>query len=333
MARRAYLTIFYTIGIAAVVVPVLVTVFHSATDKKLLSLITANTPISGFYGPGSWWAWLITLGMTHAHSFVATAEPEEWDYDLIAVSGYIVAAAIDLTLKARAIGKLGESACGSPLLPALFCAERVVWVGSGSSLFTIATATFVGRSRGLRRVATALIPLFFIAIALRFTSVAHHSIFGTHLNSPCMLSDGSMLRHKDISPGFPLADLPLLIIPAIEMVPKLYRSPDFWLGFVPFPMLLAVIILDDENHRLIAMALFPVLPVILVVVIILALLAISVIVSPLVYILAFFPETGSFPLTGMSVKDMDQLAALLGVGFIAALRSGTQILKALGPAR
>ncbi|KAJ6462170.1 hypothetical protein C8R45DRAFT_1178662 [Mycena sanguinolenta] len=114
-------------------------------QKKLRSLITGDTPVSGFYGPGSWWAWLITLGMTHTHSLLA-AEPEEWDYDLIAASGYIIAAAVDLTSKAKTIGRLGNGPCESPLLPALLCAERAVSIGTGSSLFTIATAGWVGGS-------------------------------------------------------------------------------------------------------------------------------------------------------------------------------------------
>jgi hypothetical protein len=39
-----------------------------STEKELLPRVTRNDPISGFYGPGAWWAWLITLGMTHAHA-------------------------------------------------------------------------------------------------------------------------------------------------------------------------------------------------------------------------------------------------------------------------
>ncbi|KAJ7201499.1 hypothetical protein B0H12DRAFT_1122775, partial [Mycena haematopus] len=69
-------------------------------QKTLLSRVTNNTPISGFYGPGSWWAFLITLGMTHGHTVVAILRTghlsSEWDYDLVAASSYTVAAALDL---------------------------------------------------------------------------------------------------------------------------------------------------------------------------------------------------------------------------------------------
>ncbi|KAJ6478277.1 hypothetical protein C8R45DRAFT_1006936 [Mycena sanguinolenta] len=326
-------TILFIIVVAAVVTPV--AVLSGATEKKLRSLITVNTPISGFYGPGSWWACLITLGMTHAHSFVATAEPEEWDYDLIAVSGYIVAAAIDLTLKARTIGKLGNRACGSPLLPAFLCAARVVWVGTGSSLFTIATAVFVGGSSGRRRAVTALIPFVFAVIAFWFTSAAHSAIVGTDPStfklmmpdSMCTLSDGSRLRGEDISSI--LVDLPLFIIwISIKVVPVFYMSGWYWLITVPITTVFAVAI-PGGKPLVAGPVLIPLMVVIYAVVMVLLWLFLWGIVWPLLYVLAFFPQLGFFPLTGTSVMDMDQLAALLGIGFIAAFRTWRRIFKAV----
>ncbi|KAJ6461803.1 hypothetical protein C8R45DRAFT_1028013 [Mycena sanguinolenta] len=318
--------ILFIVVIAAVVTPVAILSGAPENEKKLRSLITVNTPISGFYGPGSWWAWLITLGMTHAHSFVATAEPEEWDYDLIATSGYIIAAAIDLTLKARTIAKLGDSACGSPLLPALFCAERVVLVGTGSSLFTIATAGFVRRSFARRRAATALIPVVFAAIALGITSAAHSAILEADTDSRCTLSDGSRLVLEDIS--FLLVDLPLAMISLLKIVPALYMSGWYWLIAGPITIVLALAI-PGAKPLLAGAVLAPLMLVIPVLVMVLIWLVFWAIFWPLLYILAFFPQMGSFPLTGMSVMDMDQLAALLGVGFIAAFRTGRRIFKAV----
>ncbi|KAF7336463.1 hypothetical protein MSAN_02300500 [Mycena sanguinolenta] len=250
-AEAAGLTIPYIFVTAFMLGPV--AVFNGATEKKLRSLITVDTSISGFYGPGSWWAWLITLGMTHVHSFVALEEPEEWDYDLIAASGYIVAAAIDLTLKARIIGKLGDSACESPLLPALLCAQRVVWVGTGSSLFTIVTAPIAvaaGGSSGRQRAVTALIPFVFSVIALCFTFTAHNAIlrtdkegmfFGMYVDNPCTLSDGSRLLRDDIS--FSLADLPLFVLStAIKVTALAYTSGWYWLIASPIFTVLAVVI-------------------------------------------------------------------------------------------
>ncbi|KAJ6511210.1 hypothetical protein C8R45DRAFT_1162842 [Mycena sanguinolenta] len=321
--ETACATILFVIVIAAVVTPV--AVLSGATEKKLRSLITVNTPISGFYGPGSW-AWLITLGMTHAHSFVATAEPEEWDYGLIAASGYMVAAAIDLTHKARTIAKLGDSACESPLLPTLLCAARVIWVGTGSSLFTIATTAFVGGSSGRRRAATALIPFVFAVIASWFTCAAHSAILGTDPHSQCTLSDGSRLRLEDISST--LVDVPLPISLTVKIVPVLYMSRWYWLIAVHITTVLAFAI--PGGKPLLAGAVLFLLGMVIDVVVMVSLwLFLWGLLWPLLYILAFFPRMGSFPLTGMSVMDMDQLAALLGIGFIAAFRTERRIFKAV----
>ncbi|KAJ6484867.1 hypothetical protein C8R45DRAFT_1099019 [Mycena sanguinolenta] len=142
-------------------------------------------------------------------------------------SEYIIAAAIDLTLKARTIGKLGDSACGSPLLPTLLCAERVVCVGAGSYVFTIATASFIAGSSGRRRAATTVVPVVFAAIALWFTSVAYTALFGTHHEIPCILSDGTKLQPEDIS--FALLEFPLSTLSVTEVVPDLYISRSYWL--------------------------------------------------------------------------------------------------------
>ncbi|KAJ6484827.1 hypothetical protein C8R45DRAFT_1098971 [Mycena sanguinolenta] len=273
-----------------------------ATQKKLRSLITEATPISGFYGPGDWWAWLITLGMTvtHGHSFLARAEPDAWDYNLMGASGYIVAAAIDLTLKARAIRNLGDSACESPLLPALLCAERVVSLGTGSSLFTIATAGYVGRSSGGRRAAIALIPVVFALIA------------------------SGTLKPGDIS--FALGDFPSVVLFVINVIPHLYGSRYYWLLAGSIFTLLAIAI-PGRTPLLAGPFLFPFLMIPAAAFLILEFLGIWVLLWALLYILAFSPQMGSFPLIGMSVMDMDQLAVLLGVSFFAAFRSGRRIFK------
>jgi hypothetical protein len=134
-------------------------------QQQLFSRMSDDTPISGFYGPGAWWAWLITMGMAHGHLikalWVSGHLADEWDYDLIGASYYIVVAAIDLMLKARAISQLGDTASASKLLPALVCAERVVSLGTGSSLFSIVISLSFGRSSGTRTAGIAVIPLMF----------------------------------------------------------------------------------------------------------------------------------------------------------------------------
>jgi hypothetical protein len=73
-------------------------------QTKLRSSITADTSISGFYGPGAWCTWLITLGLSHGHTFMTllrSGEPPSVDYDLIAASFYTAAATIDLIAKSH----------------------------------------------------------------------------------------------------------------------------------------------------------------------------------------------------------------------------------------
>jgi hypothetical protein len=43
------------------------------------------------------------------------------------------------------------------------------------------------------------------------------------------------------------------------------------------------------------------------------------------YVVAFFPQLGYFPPTGISVLEMDQIVALLAVAVVAAIRIGRAI--------
>ncbi|KAJ7266272.1 hypothetical protein C8J57DRAFT_1229672 [Mycena rebaudengoi] len=328
-ASRTIGAIICTMGLVLLILAAVVyfqQIIESQT--KLRSLITDKTPISGFYGPGSWWAWLITLGMTHAHmvvSFLSSAElPEEWDYDLIGVSGYIVAAAIDLSLKSRAMMQLGGGACESLLLPALFCAERVVSVGTGASLFTISFASYVGGSSGRHRIAIAIIPVLFAVTAAWFSFRAHQAIFRTDSPNPCAFPDGSLLK-PEIS--FVLTDVPDILMHVITSVPAIYFSRNYWLFLAASAVLLGSITLIAGKHSWYTGAAGPILGA-TVLPLLNAIMVCSGVMSwgPL-YIVAFFPQLGSFPLTGLSIMDMDQLAALLGIGFIAAFRSGRWIFK------
>ncbi|KAF7375818.1 hypothetical protein MSAN_00471700 [Mycena sanguinolenta] len=321
-----------------VLVPLILMVVYSvqegiASQKKLRLLVTQNTPISGFYAPGSWWAWLITLGMTHAHmvvSLMVSANPwEEWDYDLIGASGYIIAAAIDLTLKGRAISHLGDSACGSPLLPAFLCAERAVSVGTGSSLFTIATASYIGRFgfSARRRVGIAIIPLVFVIVALGYSFRARQAIFRTAPDMPCRLPDGSGLKPEMF---FVLVDVPtLMVVATTDIVPAIYMSRSYWLFAAIMATLAALHPLMDRKppwsiliESGLTFALLPLGILVFAIWILFIWLAAWALLWGVQYIIAFFPEMGYFPITGMSVMDMDQLAALLGIGFIAAFRTG-----------
>ncbi|KAJ7430142.1 hypothetical protein B0H11DRAFT_1943690 [Mycena galericulata] len=109
----------------------------------------------------------------------------EWDYDLIGTSFFIVAAEVDLILKAKEISRLGDSTFDYPgLLPALLCAEDVVEVGMGFCLFTITTPLLVPhllehRFSAFRTAWVATIPLVFGIVASFFTFYAHKAIFET----------------------------------------------------------------------------------------------------------------------------------------------------------
>ncbi|KAJ7208924.1 hypothetical protein GGX14DRAFT_395550 [Mycena pura] len=342
---------FVILALVGAVVGVVIVIQETiATQKELRSRITDDTPISGWYGPGAWWGWLITLGMTHGHSLLAmaTAEPlEEWDYDLFAASGYIVAAAIDLIFKARHIARLGDAASESPLLPAMLCAERAVSVGIGSSLFTIVTGSIFHGSAGRRRVGIALVPLIFALVASWFTFRAHRTIFQTVPVIWCRLHDGSTPGKREDIP-FTLVDFPASLMDLIGVLPDVYVSRGYWVfaGAVSAIVCLGALLASLAREPNVTAALRPTALAALVPLVGasgLPLLGLGyllafgtfkwigywvVLLAP-VYGLAFFPSMGYFPLTGMSVMDMDQLAGLLSVAFIAAFRSGRRIIAAV----
>ncbi|KAJ7674134.1 hypothetical protein B0H17DRAFT_1334986 [Mycena rosella] len=324
-----------------------------ATQKTLLSRITDDTPISGFYGPGTWWAWLITLGMSHGHigmALLRTGElPSEWDYDLIGASFYVVVAAVDLVHKSRTIAQLGDQANESVLLPALVCAERVVSVGTGSSLFSLATALLFGRLSRLRMIGVAAIPVLFALIASGFTLHAHQTISHTAPVIWCSLHDGSTPGKREDIP-FTLVDFPAMAGVAASSLPGIYLSPEYWLAAGIWSGVVVIVVFVSSLVRrrslvralrptgwaaLITAGTFSTLP-ILSIVPVAGMGAVKwvtywVFAWAPIYILAFFPQMGFFPLTGGSVLEMDQIAALLGILVVAAIRTLRPIFKAVKP--
>ncbi|KAF7359777.1 hypothetical protein MVEN_00702500 [Mycena venus] len=309
-------------------------------EQELLSRINDNTPISGFYGPGAWWAWLITLGLTHGHTLMhltkAEEEPPEWDYDLIGASAYIVAAAIDLVHKGREISQLGDKASESMLLPALLCAERVVAVGMGSTLFSLATAAYRGSSM-VRTTCVAIIPLIFALIASGFSASAHEAIQTIAPVLWCSLHNGSKIEKHDVTP-FTLADFPAMVIVAVSYIPRLWVLGEFWLaGAVAAGIAFTVVFgCSAVRRRDVAYAfrsasaagvglallvwLSPVFGAPLAVIGAVKWFFTWVVLWWPVYILAWFPRMGYFPPTGMSALDMDQIAAFLGIVAVATIR-------------
>ncbi|KAJ7346210.1 hypothetical protein DFH08DRAFT_870736 [Mycena albidolilacea] len=309
-------------------------------ERELLSRVSEATTISRFYGPGLWWGWLITLGMTHSRTFLCWLNAEElapeWDYDLIGASAYIVAAAIDLMHKARDISQLGDKASESILLPALLCAERVVAVGMGTSLFSITTAIYRGSSV-VRTVGMAIIPLIFALVASGFAASAHQAIEQTAPLLWCSLHNGSKLEQYDVASST-LVDFPATTFLAVSSLPRLWMVRGYWeaaAGGIPV-IALSFIARKFVQRPLLAHALGAGTAAAAAVMMLFALVPLfgapQVVVGAVwwfvarvvlwwpVYVLAWFPRMGYFPLTGISVLEMDQIAALLGIASAAAIR-------------
>ncbi|KAJ6600274.1 hypothetical protein DFH09DRAFT_1271187 [Mycena vulgaris] len=324
-----------------------------STQKVLLSRITTNTPISGFYGPGAWWAWLITLGMSHSHTTMALLRTggtsPELDYDLIAATFYTVAATFDLIFKAWEIAQLGEKASQSVLLPALVCAERVVSIGAGSSVFILTVIFFMGHAYSTCRTAViAFIPLLPALVASGFTFYVHRVISKTAPVPWCRLHGGIDTWEHLFIP-FTLADIPaaVLSIPGLLAHREVLNSTMIMMVVVPMIAFVLIFTIAERyplGGVLILVLGAGVLSVVLVAVtfvfgtVYVTLLFGAIpfvcwfILWPLVYILAFFPQIGYSPPTGISVLEMDQITAFLSVAFVAAIRLSRPFIKAVGSA-
>ncbi|KAJ6590980.1 hypothetical protein DFH09DRAFT_1273686 [Mycena vulgaris] len=332
------------------------------SQKELLSRITTDTPISGFYGPGTWWAWLITLGASHAHTGMAlltTGElPSGWDLDLIGGSFYTIVAAIDLMRKSRVIAQLGDKASESVLLPALVCAEHVVSIGTGSSLFSVTVALLSGFFSDLRKARTLLcittIPLIFSLVASGFTSHVHQVILQTAPVFWCSLHPTTPPSHVTAEPylnslNFTLVDFLALCtsVTSIGLLSTGLLSSRYWVmvGYCTASVIPITFIgtwMCQRNVRrvlrwtafagAISVAIGVSMPLLVVAIgnglMIAMWFYCWIFLWWAVYILAFFPQLGYFPTTGMSVFEMDQMAALLGVVLIVAIRFLRRIYKA-----
>ncbi|KAJ6553068.1 hypothetical protein B0H19DRAFT_1377743 [Mycena capillaripes] len=318
---------------------------NSIIDRELLSRITTDTPISGFYGPGSWWAWLITIGMTHVHTISAVRRtgkvPPGWDYDLIGASAYMLAAAIDLILKSRTITQLGTIASEASLLPALVCAERVVLLGTCSSFFSIAMTLIVGDSWHIRMRTAGIagLPVLIALVASGFTWHAHQAISQTAPVPWCNF-------HNNGTGGllFFSVDSPVELGKMALEYSSLLMSPLYWIMTVPWACTSAAILIYGEPSQrrsvrsvvqplailgTIALLFPPLLIVFMDLLFLIMGSTLYLLICLPVYIVGFFPQGGYFPPTGMSVLDMDQAAALLAIVVVAAIRSWRPIFRAL----
>ncbi|KAF7318410.1 hypothetical protein HMN09_00350200 [Mycena chlorophos] len=314
-----------------------------ALEIELVSKISNNTAISGFYGPGSWYAWLLTLGMLHGHTLTLVAEQArgreqeaEWDYDLIGASAYLVAVSIDLMNKARQVSSLGDEAGNSLLVPAMLCAERAVAVGMGSTVFTLATAHLRGPSKN-RTTLVAAIALFFTFMASGFSTVAHEIMHKTAPVIWCRLHNDTILSKYDLRPML-FVDFPGMAIYAISYLPRLWATWEYWMSTVAAASIVFVCFLAYNSLKRVAarktlaraatagatvgllVCLVPILAAPMA-----AMGAVKWVLTWLifwwpVYILAWFPKMSIFPLSGISLLEMDQIAAFLGVIVVTLIR-------------
>ncbi|KAJ6498688.1 hypothetical protein DFH09DRAFT_1203805 [Mycena vulgaris] len=319
-----------------------------ATEKELLSRIISDTPISGFYGPGAWWAWLITLGMTNIHTSLALLKGGElsleWDSDLIGASCYTAAAVIDLILKARTIAALGDSGSRSVLLPALLCAERVVVVGTGSSVFTVASALVSESSPWLRlrTAGIAIVPVVLALAGVPFTWRAHEAIVRTVPVPWCLLHNGileGIVRLKALA----LTDVDSVLLFSVQGISPLhfreiYNWREYWIFagmataiaicvvFLP-PGFADVVRIARRRNLRSALILSPTIGFASGAVFTCGPLLTCITYWPAVYISAFFPRGGYFLQTEISVLEMDQMAALLAMVAVAVIRGYKFILR------
>ncbi|KAJ7271258.1 hypothetical protein C8J57DRAFT_1716392 [Mycena rebaudengoi] len=315
-----------------------------ALQQNLRSKITPDTPISGFYGPGSWWAWLITLGMSHQHTIKAlwtTGElPHGWDFDLIGAACYIVAATIDVMVKSRAFARLGDAASESELLPALVCAEFVVWLGSGFSLISLLTSLCFAGPSGPRNAGIAMIPLTFSFVASGFTIRAHRAIARTAPVTWCLSHHAIIPADETDRVGpdhFPANIITIWAFWASALRAYWFRA-GVVTGAVTVVWLFGALWGRSTPRRAVWLAAktgfycaavssaILCIPSLYFTIISLGFWFVSwLLLWWPAYVLAFFPQLGIFPPTGISVLEMDQIAALLAVAIVAAIRIGRAI--------
>ncbi|KAJ7844577.1 hypothetical protein B0H13DRAFT_1908835 [Mycena leptocephala] len=307
-------------------------------QQQLLSRISDDTPISGFYGPGAWWAWLITMGMAHGHLikalWVSGRLPDEWNYDLIGASYYIVVAAIDLMLKARAISQLGDAASASKLLPALHrnlsllrsvfwhshcrdrcntldvCPRRLGFYRACSSSYRKDDARYmVSHARRQRTRETRRHPLH-----PRWVP----AIIGDILSYfPLVYTHDYVRQYALVG-----AEFTGIVIAVIFLISLLRRRN------------LGRALRSASQSGATAAGIWFSLPV-LAIPIFTALgaakwLCYWVCLWWPIYILAWFPQMRFFPISGISILEMDQIAAPLPIVVVAAIRIFGPLLKHRG---
>ncbi|KAJ6556766.1 hypothetical protein DFH09DRAFT_1164446 [Mycena vulgaris] len=263
--------------------------------------------------------------------------PHGWNYDLVGASCYLVAAATDVILKSHAISRLGEAASESALVPALVCAEFVVWLGSGSSFITVFTAVVVhfspGGSSGLRMAGIAMIPLTFAFVASGFTRQAHRAIAQAAPVFWC-ISHGAIIppEHEN---GVDPTHFPANIINFWTVF--MYHEYWVWAGVITAAITAVWFLGSLWGRRALRRAawlatkagfytaavssgILSIPSLYFTIMFAFPWFVTWLVVWWPVYVLAFWPQLGYFPPTKISILEMDQMAGLLAVAAVAVIR-------------
>ncbi|KAJ7249123.1 hypothetical protein B0H12DRAFT_1072493 [Mycena haematopus] len=219
-----------------------------------------------------------------------------------------------------------------------------------ASLFTLAAALINGRPYRLRTIGVAAIPPIFALVSSRFCLHAHQAISRMAPVPWCMHVDG--LNHEPfvVPVG---ADFPAVMGETIPTFFEIYRIRSYWflgagMGGVAILAVVVVCLFAKPNLEGAVLAAlgavgaafcvtlaFLSVPVFSISFILLAIGSIWAILWVtlwlFVYILAFFPQIKFFPPTTTSILDMDQIAALLAVSAVAAIRMLRVIFKVVHP--
>ncbi|KAJ7121627.1 hypothetical protein C8R44DRAFT_786581 [Mycena epipterygia] len=240
--------------------------------------------------------------------------PRGWDYDLVGASCYLVAAAIDVILKSHAISRLGEAASESALVPALVCAEFVVWLGSGSSFITVFTAVVVRFSPGFTRQAHRAIaqtaPVFWCISHGAIIPPEHENgVDPTHFPANTITFWTVFMYHEYwVWAGvITAATIAVWFLGSLWGRRTLRRAA--WLatkaGFYTAAVSSGILSIPSLYFTTVFALLWFV--------------AWLIVWWP-VYVLAFFPQLGYFPPTKMSMLEMDQMAAFFAVAAVTVIR-------------
>ncbi|KAH8823417.1 hypothetical protein DL96DRAFT_1819125 [Flagelloscypha sp. PMI_526] len=295
------------------------------------------SPVSGWYGPGTWLALVLTIVSGTATLFRAAyvgSPPPIWSPDIIAVVVYCLASCWNLKKTQQAVqGTEGE--LSTSILPALVAANRAVIISGGvlqvyallliPHLFSIPKPSFPIRIAVAQFVLTwtaSFIPMFV------FPPEMNDSSFPKYF--PCLETDFACQDGRQLTQTFVFFSQKAVTISGdtLRQVLSCYSVLDPFLFFEAFAILqyyiiVAAILYHKDNWlqglawglpmSLIITFCGPMIIWIIVVpsVFITCYPLVCIIEFGTVLVLAAIPRSGLFPHSGISLGEVDQIGSLL----------------------